>query len=170
MFTVNETADKLNVSKVTIYAKLKKHADMVVMKQGQKYITDDLFNLIKCELNLKNVINDSFTSAGLEDGLNEVESIGYDELVKQNNILINTLLKQLEIKDNQIAELQEIIKVNNRLIENNQVLLKNAQQQDPVLLQEHLDNLDKKIQDVTNKMENRKEKTKGFFDKFKWKK
>lgn len=164
MFTANETAEKLNVSKVTIYAKLKKHEDMVVMKQGKKYITDDLFNLIKQELRSKSIETDELTAADLEEAQNQVKSGDDSELIKQNNILIDTLLKQLEIKDKQITELQDIIKVNNKLMENNQVLLKNAQQQDTLMLQEHFDELDKKIHEVSEKMGSRKdEKQNSFF-------
>lgn len=49
-YTVEETANKLNVSKVTIYAKLKKFDDMVVLKQGKKYVTKELLHLIKKDL------------------------------------------------------------------------------------------------------------------------
>lgn len=168
MFTANEVAEKLNVSKVTIYSKLKKHEDMVVMKQGKKYVTEDLFNLIKLELSSKSIEINELTAADLEEAPNQVKSRDESELIKQNNILIDTLLKQLEIKDKQITELQDIIKVNNKLMENNQVLLKNAQQQDPLILQEHFDELDKKIHEVSEKMESRKyKKQNSFFAIFK---
>ena len=53
MFTVEEVAMDLSVSKVTVYNKLKKYESKVVLKQGKKYITEDLLNLIKEELKVK---------------------------------------------------------------------------------------------------------------------
>ena len=53
MFTVEEVSKLLSVSKVTIYAKLKKYESKVVVKQGKKYVTEELLSLIKQELNLK---------------------------------------------------------------------------------------------------------------------
>ena len=49
MFTVEEVSRDLSVSKVTVYNKLKKYESKVVLKQGNKYITEDLFKLIKEE-------------------------------------------------------------------------------------------------------------------------
>ena len=57
MFTVEEVAEQLSVSKVTIYAKLKKFDDRVVLKQGKKYITEELLSLIKQDLKVKEVEN-----------------------------------------------------------------------------------------------------------------
>ena len=54
MYTVEEVATELGVSKVTIYSKLKKFQDEVVVKQGKKYVTEKLFNLIKEDLKAKN--------------------------------------------------------------------------------------------------------------------
>ena len=59
MFTVEEVSKLLSVSKVTIYAKLKKYESKVVVKQGKKYVTEELLSLIKQELNLKECLKDN---------------------------------------------------------------------------------------------------------------
>lgn len=56
MFTVEEVSRDLIISKVTLYKKLKKYEDKVVLKQGKKYITEELLELIKNELIVKSEV------------------------------------------------------------------------------------------------------------------
>lgn len=109
LYDVEEVASKLNVSKQTIYSKLKlkMFKDKVLIKQGKSYIDDDLFNL--------------------------------------NKDLINTLIEQLKEKDSQIHQLH-------KLIENNQVLLKEKSQKDLLQLEEHFSELDNKLIDLRQQM------------------
>ncbi|NFF82832.1 hypothetical protein FC764_16775 [Clostridium botulinum] len=160
MFTVEEVAEQLNVSKVTIYSKLKKFDDRVILKQGKKYITDELFNLIKNDLKIKNFNNNNLNIDNDINGLNAEIATDRDDLINLNKDLINTLIKQLEEKDKQIADLH-------RLIENNQVLLKQEKEVNQLQLEEHLKEVDLKLNDVKDKMEQRKEEhKKGLFKKF----
>lgn len=158
MFTVDEVAEKLGVSKVTIYAKLKKFEDKVAIVQGKKGITDELFNLIKDDLKVKGIDNEPPNKDNNSNARNDDISMGEDELSSLNKELINALLKQLEEKDKQIAELH-------KLIENNQVLLKQEKEVNQLQLQEHFKELDVKLNDVREKMDQRKEQDekKGFF-------
>lgn len=164
MFSVEEVAETLNVSKVTIYAKLKKFNDKVVMMQGKKYITDELLSLIKQDLNLKGKLNNDLNT----DEVNEEIAIDKDDLIKVNKELNTTLIQQLEEKDRQINELHKKIDELINLNKNNQVLLK--QQQDKEIkklqLEEHFSEVDLKLQDLREKMDERNKKgtDKKFFN------
>jgi acetyl-CoA carboxylase alpha subunit len=154
MFTVHEVSEKLSVSKVTVYSKLKKFNNMVVVRQGQKYITEELFELIKEDLiKVKNNLNmDS-------DENNQSDEIATDtaELINLNKDLINTLIKQLEEKDRQIEQLH-------KLLENSQVLLKNEKEIDKLKPEEHLEDITIELKNVNEKRTHRKSHEKrGFF-------
>lgn len=161
MYTVEEVAEQLGFSKVTIYAKLKKHSDMVVMKQGKKYVSDELLDLIKQELNIKEVVKPK----EIETGMNEDKSIDREDLIKLNEVLI----QQIQQKDKQIEDMQNTINELIRLNENNQILIK--QQQDKEIkklqLEEHFKEVDEKLLDLREKMEDKKQSQKGFFNFFK---
>lgn len=164
VFTVEEVSEQLNVSKVTIYAKLKKFNNMVVIKQGKKYIDTELFNLIKNDLKSKDTDNNNLNSDINNNTLNDEVATDTDDLININKDLINALLEQLKEKDKQISELH-------KLIENNQVLLKHDKEVNQLQLEEHFNEFNLKLNDVKNKMEQRKEEQlqeqkKGFFKKF----
>ncbi|HBI6984708.1 TPA: DUF536 domain-containing protein, partial [Clostridium perfringens] len=116
---VDEVAKELKVSKTAIYnkLKLKEFRRKVVKKQGKSMIDEELFNLIKDSLKVKNEVE---YKDYIEESKDEVKSeIAMDRegSLNLNKSLIYTLIAQLEEKDKQIAELH-------KLIENNQVLLK----------------------------------------------
>lgn len=159
MYSPSEVADLLGVSKVTIYAKLKKFDSMVVLKQGKKMIPEELFNLIKGDLQPKGVETDEVAADEVKEPQKVELPTELRELINHNKALIDTLQRQLEEKDKQIDTLH-------KLIENNQVLLK-EKTQDPLLLEEHFQEFDKKLQDMKDKLETRKEEPKGFWSKFK---
>lgn len=167
MYTVNQVSEKLNVSKVTIYSKLKKYEYKVVVKQGKKYIDEELLSMIKEELNVKEIDNDNLNIDNDTNSLDNDISIDTDDLISLNKDLTNTLIEQLKEKDKQIAQLHEQIKELHKLIENSQVLLKEEQKNNnQLLLEEHIEALDTKITDVKDKMEQRKaEQKKGIFKK-----
>lgn len=163
MYTVEEVAERLKVSKVTIYAKLKKFDNMVVFKHGKKYITEELVNLIKNDLKVKDIENDRLNIEVESDRLNDEIAMDRVELINLNKDLINTLIDQLKEKDRQIAALH-------KLIENNQVLLKQEKEVNQLQLEDHIKDLDVKLNDVREKMEKRKEEQhkeekKGLFRK-----
>lgn len=157
MYTVEEVSKQLGFSKVTIYAKLKKHSDMVVVKQGKKYVSDELLSLIKQELSIKEAVKPK----EIEIESNEDKSIDSEDLVKLNEVLI----QQIQQKDKQINNMQKTIDELIRLNENNQVLIK--QQQDKEMkqlqLEEHFKEVDEKLIDLREKMENRKQPKKNLF-------
>lgn len=164
MYTVEDVSEKLSVSKVTIYSKLKKFDDMVVLKQGKKYITDDLFNLIKEDLKLKNNDNNNLNIDNDLNSLNDEIATDTDDLINLNKDLISALIEQLRQKDKQIEKLHG-------LIENNQVLLKQEKEVNQLQLEQHIKELDVKLNDAKDKMEKRREdqkqeKKKGLLGKF----
>lgn len=164
LFTVEEVAEKLSISKVTVYAKLKKYNNEVVIKQGKKYVSEDLFNLIKKDLKVKNNLKIEKDRSDV----NQEISMDIDDLINLNKSLNESLVKQLEEKDRQISELHKKIDELINLNKNNQVLLK--QQQDKEIhqlqLEEHFKEVDEKLSDLREKLNNEKEEKKSFFKFF----
>jgi DNA anti-recombination protein RmuC len=167
MYTVGEVAEKLNVSKVTIYTKLKKYKDRVAIKQGKSYIDEELLRTIKDELRIKDIDTDNFNKDNNTSPLNSDISRDNSELININKELTNNLIDQLKQKDKQIDELHDQIAELHKLIENSQILLKEEQKQNTnqLQLEEHIKQLDNSLDDVRTKMEQRKEQNekKGFF-------
>ena len=157
--TVEETAIELGVSKTTIYnkLKLKQYKCKIVKKQGKSMVDDSLFNLIKESLKVKNIVENE----EIDSDVNEEISIDREGLFNLNQELIENLLDQLKEKDKQIAELH-------KLIENSQVLLKEEQKksEQQLYLAEHFEEVDNKLQDLREKMEQRKNDKKNFFKIF----
>ena len=94
----------------------------------------------------------------IENGVNAEISIDEEGLFNLNKELIENLLNQLKEKDKQIAELH-------KLIENSQILLKEEQKKSDkqLYLEEHFEEVDKKLQDLREKREQRKSDKKSFF-------
>ena len=154
--TVEETAIQLGVSKTTIYNKLKmkEYKSKLDKKQGKSMIDDSLFNLIQEGLKVKNEVENK----EIENDVNAETSIDEDGLLNLNKELIDNLLEQLKEKDKQISELH-------RLIENSQILLKEEKKksEQQLYLAEHFEEVDNKLQDLREKMEQkRNEKIKLF--------
>jgi len=154
--TVEETAIQLGVSKTTIYNKLKmkEYKSKLVKKQGKSMIDDSLFNLIQEGLKVQNEVENK----EIENDVNSETSIDEDGLLNLNKELIDNLLEQLKEKDKQISELH-------RLIENSQILLKEEKKksEQQLYLAEHFEEVDNKLQDLREKMEQkRNEKIKLF--------
>lgn len=176
--SVSDISDLTGLSKVSIYnkLKLKEVAPFVSKNKGITYVQEEGVTLICEGLNLKenalNSLNDSLKQEqeeiavdidikGIEDFKAELKELNLDYIntLKQE---IDTLKGQLDNKDKQIEELINLNK-------NNQVLLK--QQQDKEIkqlqLEEHFEEVDHKLMDLRDRMENRKEEKKSFFDRFK---
>lgn len=157
LYTVAEVSDLTNLSKVSIYKKLKlKELEPYIVKnQNITYITQEGLNLIKGGL------KDSI------DGLNELNNkdIEEDPITEDtkdtedlniNKELINTLLEQLKEKDMQIKDLNDRLKNEQELHRNTQVMLNNKQE--PKMLEEHFRELDLKLISIRENMQQRKDK------------
>lgn len=130
LLSVKEVAAKLGVSDVTIYSKLKlkEFNDKVVKKGNKAMVDEDLFNLIKESLNLTNKLNND-----LNEDENKNHKSSKNEDSSDDLSLINLLTNQLNIKDQQIAQLTQMLADANakrdehaayisKLLENEQVL------------------------------------------------
>lgn len=165
MFTVEEVSKLLSVSKVTIYAKLKKYESKVVVKQGKKYVTEELLSLIKQELNLKECLKVENNTGAISQEI----AMDRDDLINLNQDLINFLKQQLEEKDIQLREKDKQIEELINLNKNNQILLKQQQDKEinQKLLEDHFQEVDQKLMDLRDRMEEKKNSKKifGFFSK-----
>ena len=157
--TVEEVAIQLDVSKTTIYNKLKlnEYKELIIKKQGKSMVDDDLFNLIKDSLKVKNIVENE----EIENDIDQELAMDEDGLLNLNKELISNLLEQLKEKDKQISELH-------KLIENSQILLKEEQKktEQQLYLAEHFEEVDNKLPDLREKMEQRKNDKKGLFKIF----
>ena len=187
LYTVPEVAHKLHVSNQSIYAKLKRneYKDKIVLKHGQTFIDDQLFKLIYDNMKVANkFVNDIDTEIPKQS--QNIDDVALDdESTNMNKELFNLLRSQLEkndaqlkekdlqfnnqliAKDIQINNLNERLKQEQELNKNNQILLKDKPQQDIFLLEEHFQDLDIKLEEVKNKMSDRKEQNekKSLFSK-----
>ena len=159
----------LSVSKVTIYAKLKKYESKVVVKQGKKYVTEELLSLIKQELNLKECLKDNLKVENNTGAINQEIATDRDDLINLNQDLINFLKQQLEEKDIQLREKDKQIEELINLNKNNQILLKQQQDKEinQKLLEDHFQEVDEKLMDLRERMDEKKKSKKkfGFFSK-----
>ncbi|MBX4272117.1 hypothetical protein [Clostridium estertheticum] len=153
LYTIAEVSDLINLSKVSIYKKLKlkEMQEHITKKQGITYIDDVGLALIKDRL--KNLKKEE-PQEGTAEAEKAQDTVLEDDVLTINKELIKALLSQLKEKDNQIHELH-------RLVENGQILLKDKPQ-DIKLLEEHFQNLDSKFMDIRQDMQERKKPQKGF--------
>lgn len=166
--SVDEVSSELGVSKTAIYnkLKLKMYKDRLVKKQGKIMIDEGLFNLIQDSLKVKS------------DGLNEKNSEAEKPYIAMdlegsfnlNEEFIRDLQNQIKEKDKQIAQLHDLLAKSQSLIENSQVLLKQEQDKEKnktLQLEQHFAEVDEKLMDLREKMENKKHTKKNFFSFFK---
>ena len=158
LYTVEETAIQLNVSKQSIYVKLKfkEYKDKILMKQGKTMITEELFKLIQDNLKVKNNVN-AESQKVIEEPEDAHDIVLDEDLVNMNKELIKTLIEQLKIKDIQIDGKDNQIHELHKLLENSQVLLKEKPKQSILELEEHFQDLDTKLEEVKENMIRRKE-------------
>lgn len=170
--TVPEVADIIHITRQSLYFKLKQplYKDKVITKHGQAYIDDDLLKLIQDNMKPFNKHNGSETITQQEEATTKDDTMPDEDIVKMNQLLINTLVEQLKEKDNQIHEkdsqlenYSERLKQALELNRNSQVLLKDKPHQDILLLEEHFQELDSKFTDIRQDMQERKEPPKGIF-------
>ena len=163
MYDINEVSELTGVSKVTIYKKIKKIKELepfIVRKDDKTYILEDGLRLIKEQLTVNNKVNSEIESEVA------IEGISMDLTI--NKELINLLTEQLKEKDTQLKEKDKQIAELHKLIENSQILLKEEQKKSDkqLYLKEHFEEVDSKLQDLREKMEQRKSNNKSLFKIF----
>lgn len=168
LYSVSEASESIGLSKQSIYnkLKLKELQGHIVKKQGITYIDDIGLNLIKDSLNNLKIEKTDLNCLNIKnDDTTANEEVATDTAdLKLDDKLYNVLIKQLETKDKQIEEKDIQIHELHKLIENNQVLLKDNQ--DVKQLEQHFRDLDNKLIEVREQMQQRKNK-KSIFNIFK---
>lgn len=166
LYTVQQVSNKLKVSKVTIYnkLKLKEYKARIIKRRGQAMIDDDLVNMIKDGIKFTTKFIDTDNIDTPIEPQNADNIILDEDVLNLNKELIKALLEQLHQKDKQMEEKDIQIAGLHKLIENNQVLLKEKPQKDILLLKEHFQYLDNKLIDIKEQMDI-KEPKKGLLQK-----
>lgn len=176
-YTVAEVAKLMDLSKVSIYNKLKlKELEQYILKnKGITYVSEEGLSCLKSSLNFKDIAAEEIASGLNENDINQdevLETQGFRVGLNFKEDYINTLKlenqklwQQLDEKDKQI---QDLISLN----KNSQILLKQQSEKDPLLLEEKFNSMEDKLEGIKNRMELRKEeekqkKDKGFWDIFK---
>ena len=160
LYDVSQVSIKLNVSKQSIYSKLKlkPYKDKIIRKAGKTYIDEDLFNLIKdtfkVESNFKRrlKVDETAVCEKSEDIRLENDSFNL------NQELIHTLIEQLKIKDTQIQELNDRLAAEQELTRNRQIL-ELKQQPDIKQIEEHIKDFDNKLTEIRENMKQRKQQS-----------
>lgn len=118
-YTIKECLDILNISKATLYSRINLNKvslnQYISMKNGKKYITSEGLELIKCLNNSSDYVQTS--SDSLENKLMNALKEQIEELKKDKE----RLFAELEIKNKQIED-------QNRMLENNQIIIQQSQQ------------------------------------------
>ena len=160
LYTVSEISELIGLSRVTLYKKIKslEMSTHISKKQNVTYIDEEGLNLIKD--NLQGLSNEEEHNAS--DDYIAIDS----EDSSLNKDMFNLLKTQLMEKDKQLSEANERLKQAHKLIENNQVLLKDKPKQEMLQLESHFEDLDIKLEAVKNNMIERKEqqRKKGFLN------
>jgi len=145
LYTIAEVSELIGLSKVSIYKKLKaKELEVHLSKnQGVTYITEQGFNLIKENLKLNDEIKTEVKPKDVDNKLNDETSTDAESFNIENDY-IKTLKEQLYEKDSQIKELTTALGKAQGLDQNTKVLLRHEQEQ-PLLLEQHIKELDDKF-------------------------
>lgn len=161
LYTVSELSDLINLSKVSIYKKLKlkELEGHIIKKTGITYIDEVGFNLLKDSLKLNDDVKSDLNNKDIESPLSEETDTDTEDLTI-NTELVKTLIEQLKTKDIQIQELNNRLAKEQELHQNTQVLYRQEQEkpkQDLLLLEEHLKEFDDRLMTIKEDMELRKE-------------
>ena len=193
VYTVAEVAELVNLTKASIYTKLKAKGlqEHITKKQNITYIDEIGLKMIQCSLKqtIEETIEDFKTNtSNFKQGINDIavsEEIATDtdytdnlksniddlkadinylkDQIKENELKFDN---QLSVKDLQINNLNERLKQEQELNKNSQILQLKQQPPDIKQLEEHFQDLDTKLQEVKENMIERKEQqNKGFFSK-----
>lgn len=169
-YTVKQLAELLDVTKMTVFnhaqknkIKLKKIDNIVrIDKKQALIIAQSINNQKEVQLDLDTIFkhSDSHNEQSDTDNSNNHEdtSESFQQSSELNNELLNTLIKQLDQKDNQIAELQ-------RLLSNQQSLALQSNEKIQQLENEIIELKDKEsVNEVTHITEHDNEKINRFYE------
>jgi transcriptional regulator of acetoin/glycerol metabolism len=163
--TVEEVAITLDVSRATIYNKLKNksYKDKTTIKQGKTMIGEDLLNLIQLELSITNKHNNYIK----KESHNIDTPIIKDDFVKLNQELVKSLIEQL-------ADTKSLLKNANLLIKEKDAIITNQLNESNIRLKDQqeltrngqvLQSQNIKYIELTEKMREEPIVKKGFMSK-----
>ena len=191
LYDVEQIAKLTQVSKVTVYRKLKLNEiqPYIIVKQGKSYLDEEGFHVISELLNVITPENGELTPKEIEQaesienkGLLHETSCNYavvSELKSQIEFLQDLLKNhpskdEIEFLKSQLQEKDKQLESKDKLLENMQVLVKNSQlnqERDIPMLEAHFMELDEKLANIRAEMEQRKikyqeeQQQKGFWEK-----
>jgi hypothetical protein len=178
LYSVEQIAETLGISKVTVYRKLKLHEvkQFTVVKNGKTFLEETGLDIIRQSLSVT-------TGENIETNKNCSEAeiaIDTEQLQGVKDKLIDTLQSDIEYLRSQLSDrehfyrsqLQEKdVQINSkdRQIENMQTLMQNEQQlhlKSKLLEEARVKEVDSMLSIVRERMEERKKESKGFFERF----
>lgn len=133
MLTIKQVADEIGCSVQAIYKKVNEQMINELkpfikeVKRGKrtvKMISSEGVELIKASMD-----------KAVDTTVDEPVLNSNEQLINTLNDTLHTLKSQLEVKDNQIKELNDLLRVQQELNKNNQVLLGRSQDQEQKLLE-----------------------------------
>lgn len=170
IYTISEVSNLINLSKVSIYKKLKLKVlqEHISKNHGITYIDEVGFNIIRDSLKLNDEIKTYLNSKELDNSINEDIAADAEDLTLKIDY-INFLKAENKRLWNELQDKNLQLNSKDRLFENMQVLLKEKPKQDLLMFDQHFAHLDTKILDIKDKLqeeqEEKSQKKKGFFGK-----
>ena len=170
IYTINEVSNLINLSKVSIYKKLKlkELQEHISKNRGVTYIDEEGFNLIRDSLKLNDEIKTYLNNKELDKSRDDEIATDAEDLTLKIDY-INFLKAENKRLWNELQDKNLQLNSKDRLFENMQVLLKDKPKQDLLMFDQHFAHLDSKILDIKDKIQGKKEEKdqehKGFFRK-----
>lgn len=178
LYDVEKISELTNLSKVTIYKKLKlkEIKQYIVRKQGKSYVDEEGFKLIKQGLNPDDKLNEELNDRNIESDETAFTATDKEDLIKVKNDLIDSLNEQVLFLREQLGVKDIQLESKDKLLENMQILVKDSKRKQEVdipMLEAHFEELNEKIGNIKIEMDQRKgnsksdEQNKGLFKFFK---
>lgn len=178
MYDVTQIAKALNVSKVTIYSKLKLEEvkPYITVKNGKSFVNEEGLEVIRQTLKYTPADSDTSEENDISVTLEEVETLK-ENFIDSLKSQLDSLNSQLEFLKSQLQNKDEQLQNKDELLRNMQVLLKQDQENRNRLLIEQENERDiRLVNALTEKLEQHKQEIeeerrnkKGFFNFFKHK-
>ncbi|MDZ4994549.1 helix-turn-helix domain-containing protein [Clostridium perfringens] len=155
MRTAQEVSNELNISRSDVYNLLRKKrfSPLVQKKGGQVAISNKLFNLLKEEIDNKRLLNEIEKNETINtldvEKIETKENTPINEIQEKENFKFNpieVLKNQIDLKDNQIAILNNVITNNLKRISELE-----EKEQDYKNLSEELEILKSTLSDLTKR-------------------
>ena len=174
VYTIKKVSELVNLSKASIYNRLKSHElqKHITKKQGVTYLDEIGLKLIQSSLkDFEEVDIKDFkikpSNGALDDEIATDIDVSIMDNDYRNHLKIENekLWDELQEKNLQLKDKDLQIHELHKLVENSQVLLKEKPHQDVLQLEEHFQDLDNKLIEIKEKMQNKDQDHRGIFKK-----